>query len=131
MSTDKPTLPERLATIKEACIYGKLGRTKIYEKLNSGIIRAFTREGRTLIDLDSIDEMNRALLKPWLPRGQQAAPGELMKAQKETVGLNVGSRLATRQDDKPTLADAGGKKSGSRGSYVDPRDDKPTLVTRP
>jgi len=37
--------------------------------------------------------------------------GELMQAQKETVGLNVGSRLAgpslTRQDDKPTLADAG------------------------
>lgn len=71
MSMDKP--PERLATIKEACIYGKLGRTKIYEKLNVGVIRAFTREGRTLIDLDSIDEMNRALLKPWTPRSQQQA----------------------------------------------------------
>jgi len=37
--------------------------------------------------------------------------GELMSAQKETVGLNSGSRLVgpsvTRQDDRPTLAEAG------------------------
>jgi phage N-6-adenine-methyltransferase len=37
--------------------------------------------------------------------------GELMASQRETVGLNTGSRLvgpsSTRQDDKPTLAEAG------------------------
>jgi phage N-6-adenine-methyltransferase len=37
--------------------------------------------------------------------------GELMEAQKQTVGLNNGSRLvgpsATRQDERPTLAEAG------------------------
>ena len=37
--------------------------------------------------------------------------GELIAAQRETEGLNVGSRLAgpsrTRQDERPTLADAG------------------------
>ncbi|TGN89938.1 DNA-binding protein [Bradyrhizobium yuanmingense] len=69
MNTEKPM--ERLATIKEACAYGKIGRTKLYEKLNANLIRAFTREGRTLIDLDSIDAMNRALLKPWTPRAKQ------------------------------------------------------------
>lgn len=37
--------------------------------------------------------------------------GELMEAQRDTEGLNVGARLVgpgrTRQDDKPTLAEAG------------------------
>ncbi|MGY8631842.1 hypothetical protein RAD15_05000 [Bradyrhizobium sp. 14AA] len=72
METDKPT-PERLATVKEAMVYGKLGRTRLYQKLNANILRAFTREGRTFVDLDSIDEMNRALTKPWTPRSQQQA----------------------------------------------------------
>ena len=71
----EPTHPPRLATIKEACIYAKMGRTRLYEKLNAKVLRAFTREGRTLIDLDSIDEMNKALLKPWVPRDQQAHGG--------------------------------------------------------
>ena len=66
----EPACPPRLATIKEACIYGKIGRTKLYEKLNANVLRAFTRDGRTLIDLDSIDEMNKALLKPWVPRAR-------------------------------------------------------------
>ncbi len=41
--------------------------------------------------------------------------GELLIAQKETVGLNRG-------------AAAGGKKDGPRGAYVEPRDSSPTLA---
>ncbi len=41
--------------------------------------------------------------------------GEMILAQKETVGLNHG-------------AAAGGKKNGPRGSYSAPRDTKPTLA---
>jgi N6-adenosine-specific RNA methylase IME4 len=33
--------------------------------------------------------------------------GELIKAQRETVGLNRGAAVPTRVDEKPTLADAG------------------------
>lgn len=41
--------------------------------------------------------------------------GELLKAQKETVGMNRG-------------AAGGGKKESPRGSYVEPRDSAPTLA---
>jgi len=43
--------------------------------------------------------------------------GQLMQAQKETVGLNRG-------------AASGGKKDGPRGSLVDPRDLRPTLASQ-
>jgi hypothetical protein len=67
------TSPQRLATIKEAVAYAKMGRTKLYEKLSAGLIIAYRREGRTLIDLDSIDVMNKKLLTPWSPASQTAA----------------------------------------------------------
>lgn len=41
--------------------------------------------------------------------------GELIQAQKDTVGLNAG-------------AAAGGTKEGPRGSYSEPRDERPTLA---
>lgn len=41
--------------------------------------------------------------------------GELMAAQRETVGLNAG-------------AAAGGEKEGPRGLYINPRDERPTLA---
>jgi len=51
----------RLATVKEACAYGRMGHSKLYVKINAGIVRAFKDDGRTLVDLDSID----AMLKPY------------------------------------------------------------------
>ena len=62
--------PRRLATVKEACGYAKMGHTKLYEKLNEGAIVAYRREGRTLIDLDSIDAMHSIVLKLWKPEGK-------------------------------------------------------------
>lgn len=55
--------PLRLATVKEACAYGRMGHSKLYAKIKAGTIRAYKDDKRTLIDLDSID----ASLKPWSP----------------------------------------------------------------
>lgn len=66
--------PKRLATIKEACAYGKLGRTKLYAKIANGEVLAYRREGRTLVDLASIDEMNDRLLRPWTARRDEQRP---------------------------------------------------------
>jgi hypothetical protein len=51
----------RLASIKEACAYGKFAHTKCYGLINAGRIKAYKFDKRTLIDLDSIDEMYEAL----------------------------------------------------------------------
>jgi len=51
----------RLATVKEACAYGKFSHTKLYDFINDGRVVAYKRDGRTLIDLDSIDAMNAGL----------------------------------------------------------------------
>jgi hypothetical protein len=57
----------RLATVKEACAYAKMGRSKLYLKMGSGEIKAYKREAQTFVDLDSIDALNNALLEPWVP----------------------------------------------------------------
>jgi excisionase family DNA binding protein len=59
--------PQRLATVKEACDYAKLGVTKLYAKIRSGDVRAFKHGRKTLIDLDSIDAMRMRELTPWRP----------------------------------------------------------------
>lgn len=59
---DGTTAPRpRLASVSDACAYGCMGHTKLYEYINQGKIIAFKRESRTLIDLDSIDAMNASL----------------------------------------------------------------------
>ena len=67
MSDTLEIKPRRLATVKEACEYAKMGHTKLYEKINLGDIIAYKREGRTLVDLDSVDAMNARELVPWKP----------------------------------------------------------------
>lgn len=57
--------PRRLATVREACAYAKMGQTKLYEKLKTGAIVAYKRDRQTLIDLDSVDAMNERELVPW------------------------------------------------------------------
>jgi excisionase family DNA binding protein len=54
---------KRLATVKEACAYAKMGHSKLYLKINAGTVVAYKDGKRTLIDLDSID----AGLEPWQP----------------------------------------------------------------
>lgn len=57
----------RLATVKEACAYAKMSRSRLYEKINEGVIIAFKRDSKTLVDLDSIDAMHAVELVPWKP----------------------------------------------------------------
>ncbi|MHC2521649.1 helix-turn-helix domain-containing protein [Bradyrhizobium diazoefficiens] len=61
----KAQKPRRLATIKEACAYAKMGHSKLYEMINTKEITAYKRDGRTLVDLDSVDDMNNRNLVPW------------------------------------------------------------------
>jgi hypothetical protein len=65
--TDIIDVPRRLGTVKEARAYAKMGNTKLYEKINAGVIIAYKREGKTLICFDSIDAMNARELEPWKP----------------------------------------------------------------
>ncbi len=49
--------PRRLASIKEACEYGKFGHSKLYNLINEARVKAYKFGPRTLVDLDSIDAM--------------------------------------------------------------------------
>lgn len=51
----------RLVVFKDGCRYGKFGRTKAYELIAQERIRAYKMGGKTLIDLDSIDEYHASL----------------------------------------------------------------------
>lgn len=57
--SSSPTM--RLATVREACAYGRFGHTKCYDYINAGKIAAYKRGRRTMIDLDSIDAFNASL----------------------------------------------------------------------
>jgi excisionase family DNA binding protein len=57
--TSAPSM--RLATVREACAYGRFGHTKCYDYINEGKIIAYKRGRRTMIDLDSIDAFNASL----------------------------------------------------------------------
>jgi len=64
-------LAVRLATVREACTYGRFGHTKCYDSINQGKIVAYKRGRRTMVDLDSIDAFN-ASLQRIPPKGQAA-----------------------------------------------------------
>ena len=51
----------RLVEFKDGCRYGKFGKTKAYELIAHERIRAYKMGGKTLIDLDSIDEYHASL----------------------------------------------------------------------
>jgi Helix-turn-helix domain len=53
----------RLATVREACAYGRFGHTKCYDYINEGKIIAYKRGRRTMIDLDSVDAMHASLTR--------------------------------------------------------------------
>ena len=64
--------PLRLATVREACTYGRFSHTKAYDYINAGLIDAYRRGPRTLIDLDSIDRMHATVLTKIEPKGEAA-----------------------------------------------------------
>ena len=58
---ENPLTPRRLVTVKEACVYGKMGHSKLYEYMAARRIKAYKREKTTLVDLNSIDALNESL----------------------------------------------------------------------
>lgn len=63
MKISKSKAGKRLATVKEACAYARMGHSKLYLKISDGTVKAYKDGKRTLVDLDSID----ATLVPWKP----------------------------------------------------------------
>lgn len=53
----------RLVEFKNGCRYGKFGKTKAYELIARQRIRAYKMGGKTMIDLDSVDEYHASLPK--------------------------------------------------------------------
>ena len=51
----------RLVEFKDGCRYGKFGKTKAYELIARERIKAYKMGGKTLIDLDSVDEYHASL----------------------------------------------------------------------
>ncbi|WLB28652.1 hypothetical protein QIH85_43980 [Bradyrhizobium japonicum] len=51
----------RLVEFKNGCRYGKFGKTKAYELIAHERIRAYKMGGKTMIDLDSVDEYHASL----------------------------------------------------------------------
>jgi excisionase family DNA binding protein len=51
----------RLVEFKDGCRYGKFGKTKAYELIAQQRIRAHKMGGKTMIDLDSVDEYHASL----------------------------------------------------------------------
>jgi hypothetical protein len=51
----------RLVEFKDGCRYGKFGRTKAYELIAHEKIRAYKMGGKTMIDLNSVDEYHASL----------------------------------------------------------------------
>ena len=58
---DKPPGQARLAEVKAACVYGKVGATKLYELIKAGKIEAYKDGRKTLVDLNSVDRHHRSL----------------------------------------------------------------------
>lgn len=57
MTTTAATTARRLASPKEACAYAKICRTKLYQLVGDGRIRAFKLDRKTMVDLNSVDEL--------------------------------------------------------------------------
>lgn len=70
MSEEK--LP-RLVKIREACVYARMSRSKMYQKIKDETIHAYRRDGSTMIDLNSIDAMNSAA-KRIMPKARNPNP---------------------------------------------------------
>lgn len=61
MLNNENNKPCRLVEFKDRCRYGKFGKTKAYELIAHDRIRAYKMGGKTMIDLDSVDEYHASL----------------------------------------------------------------------
>jgi hypothetical protein len=61
MVNNDNTKQRRLVEFKDGCRYGKFGKTKAYELVAQQRIKAFKMGGKTMIDLDSVDEYHASL----------------------------------------------------------------------
>ena len=66
----------RLAEFEDGCRYGKFGKTKAYELIAHGAARAYNMSGKTMIDLDGVDE-NHTSLPRLETRASEAASGSI------------------------------------------------------
>ena len=55
------TKQRRLVEFKQGCRYGQFGKTKAYELIAQQRITAYKMGGKTMIDLDSVDEFHASL----------------------------------------------------------------------
>jgi excisionase family DNA binding protein len=61
VDNDNNNKQPRLVEFKDGCRYGKFGKTKAYELIARERIRAYKMGGKTMIDLDSVDEYHASL----------------------------------------------------------------------
>jgi excisionase family DNA binding protein len=95
----------RLVELKDGCRYGKFGKTKAYELIAQERIRAYKMGGKTLIDLDSIDEYHASLPRVEstvcrIFHGSKQFPGDHVSRQ---TSKSVGLRLWLRYPDRCLL----------------------------
>jgi len=81
----------RLVEFKDGCRYGKFGKTKAYELIAREKIRAYKMGGKTMIDLDSVDEYHASLPRVETRASQAADP------RSETAS-GSSRRLSTQSD---------------------------------
>src|SRR5260370_34668110 len=51
----------RLVEVQDGCRYGKFGKNKAYELINHERIKAYKMGGKTMIDLDNVDEYHASV----------------------------------------------------------------------
>jgi excisionase family DNA binding protein len=61
MTDNDNSKQRRLVEFKDGCRYGKFGKTKAYELIAQERIRAYKMGGKTMIDLNSVDEYHASL----------------------------------------------------------------------
>lgn len=75
----------RLVSVRAACAYGCFSVATCYRMIEAGRIRAYKFGFRTLVDLNSLDE----LLTPIEPKARLTATNTRL-ASKQSVGIDVG-----------------------------------------
>lgn len=71
----------RLVPIKEACEYARISRSKLYLKMAANVIKAYKRDGKTMVDLNTIDDMHDTLPE-FVPGGRKR------RVSKPVEGIN-------------------------------------------
>ena len=90
MDESDPTPRRRMASMKTACKYGGFAKTKCYELIHEGRIRAYKLGSKTLIDLASIDELHASLPQLGVNRcgveREKGVTGNHLSTQQKMVG---------------------------------------------